>query len=112
MTRAMQPGYFRRLIRWLPFVLVCVPAFIKPEEPWLGPGLFIMIFDGLSYGPEAMMRTAESVGIAAGLAVVLAVFGPRKKQQPKSDDSDQKRHPETKARTSTGRVEPTVGGFS
>ncbi len=111
MTRSLSAGYFKRLIRWLPAVLVFVPAFIKQDEPWLGPAFLTMLYDGISYGPEAMLRTSEGVSVAAASAFVLAVFGRRKTKAPEAKQEDEDDQPQRTPKRNTHsktRIEPRL----
>ena len=73
------PVRLKRFLMVLLSVLFFVPGSVNPETVWLGPAFFVSLFDGLTYGPEAMMRTGVwIVGPVAALASLVALCWPVK----------------------------------
>ena len=86
----------KRFVMVLFAVLVYLPGITRVDMVFLAPAFLITLFDGLTYGPEAMIRTGKAIALIAGVASVIALLLPvgkqasKSKKQKKSDPTSDK----------------------
>jgi len=103
MTRPFGQGFPRRFLRMIAAFAILTPAISNPGMGFLGPALLVCLFDGLSHGPEAMLRTAPLVLISLLVATLLAALGGLFIKTPKDD-----RNTEQPKNTNRPRKEPAL----
>ena len=86
-TRHWQPR-IKRVVMVLFAVLVYLPGITRADMDFLAPAFLITLFDGLTYGPEAMIRTGKAIALIAGIASLIALLLPVSKQTSKPEKPD------------------------
>ncbi|WP_426416949.1 hypothetical protein [Aestuariirhabdus sp. LZHN29] len=75
-TRPIGSRMIKIFFRASAWIVLCTPWPQSDAGQTLSPAFFTMLFDGLSYGPESMLRTAPVlIGLGALLVVLLLVDG-------------------------------------
>ncbi len=98
---------FRRFFMVLAAVLVYLPGITKPDMSYLAPAFLITLFDGLTYGIEGMWRTGKALLLIAGIASLIALLLPVKKQPPKK--TSVKKPNVNRRQTSVKKRQPIAG---
>ena len=88
----------KRFVMVLFAVIVYLPGITRADMDFLAPAFLITLFDGLTYGPDAMIRTGKAIALIAGVGSVIALLLPvgkrategnkRKKSGDKSEKPD------------------------
>ena len=84
----------KRFVMVLFAVFVYLPDITRTDMDFLAPAFLITLFDGLTYGSEAMIRTGKAIALVAGVGSLIALLLPvsklnskNKKTKKTSDDS-------------------------
>lgn len=100
----------KRCILVLFAVLIYVPGVTRPDMDFMAPAFLIALFDGLTYGVEAMARAGQSLIImagAAGLVALLLPTGQRAGKQQKQTQENSATPDQPAANGQRQRKEPT-----
>ncbi len=103
MTRPFGQGFPRRFLRLVAAFAILTPAISNPGMSFMGPALLVCLFDGLSHGPEAMLRTTPVIFVSLLVATLLAALGGLFIKTPKNDN-----HSEQPQSTNRPRKEPAL----
>ncbi|OED49958.1 hypothetical protein ACH42_01535 [Endozoicomonas sp. (ex Bugula neritina AB1)] len=73
----------KRFVIMLFAVLIYLPGITRPDMDFMAPAFLISLFDGLTYGPEGMVRAGQTLVMIAGSASLIAALLPIGKQASK-----------------------------
>ena len=70
-------------------IIIYLPGITHPDMSFLSPAFLTTLYDALTYGPEAALRTGKVVALIAGIASFIALVLPVKKTKPPKDQPSQ-----------------------
>ena len=83
------PARIRRFLMAFLAVLIYLPGLTQADMSFMAPAFLISLFDGLTYGPDAMLRAGKVLAVTAGVASLVAVALPvRKKKSAKKKKNE------------------------
>ena len=79
MTSILPESLFQRWVRLVAGVILFTPGFSYPDMGFLAPAFLVTLFDGLTYGPDAMIRNGQVILIVLAVTtLLLLIFGRNK----------------------------------